>query len=260
MLPRQTAGEACEILKAIGAGEDVDGDGLLNGLARVSRLEVRELGVGGAKQVRGPTQDPPPLGARHGRPDLLPGGRGGDGGVHGGGVRDLHLGQHLARRRICGGEALPRSVDKAAADIAAPERRSGGFRWLGRHGGEAAVDKGGQHRPSAFAVGFAPGGQGRAQPHPVDHGGDHGGETPRVRLRQQLAKGVAQIGQHAFLIDELHPAQAIVVQHLPPEGEPGRAGPLVELARIKIGVDHCLDPRPRTVRHLQSHGDRFAQP
>ena len=61
MLPRQTAGYACEVLKAIGAGEHIDGDGLLDRLACVPRLEVGQLGVGGAEEVCRLPQDPPPL-------------------------------------------------------------------------------------------------------------------------------------------------------------------------------------------------------
>src|SRR6185437_7851318 len=63
-----------------------------------------------------------------------------------------------------------------------------------------------------------------------------------VRLigRHQAPQRMAQIRQHAALVDGLHALQALYVQNLSPERQPRRAGALIELLRSEVGVNYRL--------------------
>ncbi len=78
--------------------------------------------------------------------------------------------------------------------------------------------------------------------------------------RDEAAQIVAQIGDHAGLIDPLHPPQPLGMQHLPPEGEPDAGGALVELLRRQIGVDQRLHAGTGTGRRAQPRGGGAVEP
>ena len=69
------------VLQAVGAGEHIYGERLLNGFAGLSRLELCEFGVTRAQQIGHPSQNPAALGTRECRPIRLRLARAGHGGL-----------------------------------------------------------------------------------------------------------------------------------------------------------------------------------
>src|SRR3546814_17542750 len=64
-------------------------------------------------------------------------------------------------------------------------------------------------------------GERAAQPEALDHGGEAGRGGARLRGRQKLAEGVAEVAQEAPLVDLLDAPQRRRGARLGPEGEPG---------------------------------------
>ena len=81
VLAAQGLREACEVLEAVRARNDVDDERLLNRLAGVARLELGQLAVTRAQDLRGLPQHAGALRARHRRPAHLTTLRGAHGGV-----------------------------------------------------------------------------------------------------------------------------------------------------------------------------------
>ncbi len=162
--------------------------------------------------------------------------------------------------RSCEGLGAGRERQVGAADMArqhghvraAPARRLCP-RCQRRTGArDLLVGEGGGDGAGREAVGLGDLGQRRAQPDAVDHGGDRHGDALRVLRVAETLEVVAQVGQHPPLIGALHPLEADGMEHLPPEGEPDRAGPRVELFRSEIGVDHGLDALARPLGALET--------
>ena len=116
---------------------------------------------------------------------------------------------------------------------------------------QPAIDERGEQRAGAAAVGFLPFRQRGAQPHAIDHRGDHLREAARFLGWHQLSQSMAQIGQHAPLIDCLNTLQAAHVQHLTPEREPCGPHALVKFFRGEVRIDHRLDAATRGARKIE---------
>jgi hypothetical protein len=112
----------------------------------------------------------------------------------------------------------------------------------------------------AGAVEFEIPRQGGAQPQPVDHGRDADGDGLRLGSGRDLLEGVAQVRQHAALVDVLHALEAGGVDHLPPERQPHAAGAPVELLGGQVHVDDGLDALPRKAGGAQARGGGPSQP
>ena len=120
MLAGEPGRDTREIFEAIGTRDDVDHRGLLDRLAGVEGLHVRQLGVVGAKQIGGAPQYAPALRAGHRRPHPLALVRGFHRALHFGGTGNLDLGEDLAGRRVDAGEGLGgEAVDIGPADVVA---------------------------------------------------------------------------------------------------------------------------------------------
>ncbi len=91
VLAAQGLREAREVLEAVRAGNDVDDERLLNRLAGVARLELGQLAVARAQDVRGLTQHAGALGARHRGPARLTALGGAHGGVDLGRAGNAHV-------------------------------------------------------------------------------------------------------------------------------------------------------------------------
>ncbi|PAV66920.1 hypothetical protein WR25_22140 [Diploscapter pachys] len=65
---------------------------------------------------------------------------------------------------------------------------------------------------------------------------------------------MAQVGQHATLIDVLDAEQARLVPDVSPKGQPDLAGRAVEFLGRQVRVDHCLQTfaRPLRLRETQA--------
>ena len=100
MLAAEARRESGVVFEAFGAGDDIDGSRLLDGLARVAGLELGELAVAGAQQIGGAAQDAAALRPRHGGPLDLRRLRLHDRGINLHRPVHLEFGQHLTGRRI----------------------------------------------------------------------------------------------------------------------------------------------------------------
>ena len=241
MLPRHRGGDTRIIFQAIGTRQDVDRLRLLHGFARVERFDPRQFDVALAQDVRGAAQDAAALARRQCRPCRLRGAGAGDGRLQRGRVRHRDARQRLSRRGIARHDLTP--------------RRRGS-----RHGGEAAVDERSQQMTRAVAVNLAPSRQRAAQPYAIDHRRDRRRERGRFLGRHQRAERMAQVGQHAALIDVLDAEQARLVPDVSPKGQPDLAGRAVELFGREVRVDHCLQTLARPLRLRETQAQPCAEP
>ena len=261
-------GEPREIVEAVGAGDDVDRDRLLDRLAGVEGFEPRQLLVAAAQEIGGALQDAAALGARHRAPDGLAGLRRRDGVVDLRLAGDLDLGEGLAGGRVEAGEGpAGGGADGAAADLVEhPRRRRRGARhfrggWLeGPRPLELRIREGARHGAGGLVVEFAVLGEGRPEPEPVDHRRDQKRGPLRVPGRHRLLQGVPQVREHAPLVDVLDALEAGRMQHLAPEGEPDARRAPVELLRREVGVDDRLDATARRPRRRKPRRRRPPEP
>ena len=117
-------GQTGVVLDHVGAGDDVHGPGLGQGLAGVAAFQLGQLVVGGAQQFDGAIEDAGPLDRGEGGPGLLAPPGAGHGVVDVGVGGRLDLGQHLARGGVDGLEAF----------------------GIGAFGDVTAIDEGGKQR------------------------------------------------------------------------------------------------------------------
>ncbi len=129
----QRGGDPGEILEAIGAGMDVDGLRLADGLARVEDLEARELLIALAQEVRGAREYAPALHAGHRRPGAVTLRRRRDGALNVVFVGALHAAERLAGGRVDGREGLARM----GLEIAATDEQALGFQHVHLPGSSA---------------------------------------------------------------------------------------------------------------------------
>ena len=100
MLAAEARRDSGVVFEAFGAGDDIDGSCLLDGLAGVAGLELGELAVTGAQKIGGASQDTSTLRPRHGGPLALRRLRFRDRGIDLRRPVHLELGQHLTGRWI----------------------------------------------------------------------------------------------------------------------------------------------------------------
>ena len=182
MLAGEARGDPGVILQTLGPREHVHGARFLDRLAGVERLEVRQLIIALAQQLRGLVQDAPALGT---------------------GERAHLRCAAWARATAASTCVAPSTASCASVAPVAGLMTRKLLTAAGRAGcapGAAtrqllqpSVDERRQQRPGALAVGLLPLRQRGPQPHAIDHGGDHRGEGARLSARDHLAQVTAQI-------------------------------------------------------------------
>ena len=158
------AGQRCrkggKILEAVGAGEHIDGDGLLDRLAGVAGFEFCQLWVACAQDVGDAPQDACALSAGHRGPACLRRSRGADRAVDIRRSCDGEFGEHLAIGRIDRGDArcaallfiLGRAVTRHHS---AGAHRHGQLRGRGAEEMQVTIDEAGSELPGIDALGLA---------------------------------------------------------------------------------------------------------
>ena len=217
------AGESGVIFDAIRAGQDVYGNGFLNGLACVLRLEMGDRLIALNQKRRCAVQDAPTLHTRGFGPKLLRLGRAGHSLVDLCLLVDLDCCEHLSCCRIDRVKAVSLGGGRSALQVARDEIKN-------QIAGQTILKR----RPSVHR---------RAQPNAINHRGDGVRHRLHVAGVDQLAQIKFQIGQHPLLVRALHPRELRHMQRLSPEGQPDAGRFLGIVVMAKMGVDQGLNAR-----------------